>query len=133
MEGLVNEIRTSDLCALSRHRFQAGSRRHCRRRDQLKREAQNRPTSLRTHILTCVAAAMIAVLGIEITQFEVFEDKSIKMDPIRLIEAVTAGVALLAAGTILMARGEVHGLTTGAGMWLAAGLGLACGRRACGS
>ena len=49
------------------------------------------------------------------------------MDPIRLIEAVTAGVAFLAAGTILMARGEVHGLTTGAGMWLAAGLGLACG------
>ena len=91
------------------------------------REAQNRPAGLRTHILTCVAAAMIAVLGIEITQFEVFEDELIKMDPIRLIEAVTAGVAFLAAGTILMARGEVHGLTTGAGMWLAAGLGLACG------
>ena len=70
---------------------------------------------------------MIAILGIEITQFEAFKDESIKMDPIRLVEAVTAGVAFLAAGTILMARGEVHGLTTGAGMWLAAGLGLSCG------
>jgi len=91
------------------------------------REVQNRPAGLRTHILTCVAAAMIAILGIEITQFPAFKDESVKMDPIRLIEAVTAGVAFLAAGTILMARGQVHGLTTGAGMWLAAALGLACG------
>lgn len=91
------------------------------------REVQNRPAGLRTHILTCVASAMIAILGIEITQFEAFKDESIKMDPTRLVEAVTAGVAFLAAGTILMARGEVHGLTTGAGMWLAAGLGLASG------
>ena len=33
----------------------------------------------------------------------------------------------LAAGTIILARGEVHGLTTGAGMWLAGAIGLACG------
>lgn len=91
------------------------------------REARNRPAGLRTHILTCVAAATFAILGIEITQFAPFDDESIRMDPIRLIEAVTAGVAFLAAGTILMARGKVHGLTTGAGMWLAAALGLACG------
>lgn len=91
------------------------------------REAKNRPAGLRTHILTCSATAMIAILGIEITQFDVFDDESIKMDPIRLIEAVTAGVAFLAAGLIFMARGEVQGLTTGAGMWLAASVGLACG------
>lgn len=91
------------------------------------REVQNRPAGLRTHILTCVAAAMIAVLTIEITQFPVFRDESVKMDPIRLVEAVTAGVAFLAAGLIMISRGEVHGLTTGAGMWLAAGVGLACG------
>lgn len=91
------------------------------------RESQNRPAGLRTHILTCVAAAMIAVLTIEITQFPVFKDESVKMDPIRLVEAVTAGVAFLAAGLIMISRGEVHGLTTGAGMWLAAGVGLACG------
>ena len=50
-----------------------------------------------------------------------------KVDPIRVVEAVTAGIAFLAAGTILFSRGEVHGLTTGAGMWLAGAIGLACG------
>ena len=49
------------------------------------------------------------------------------MDPIRLVEAATAGVAFLAAGMIVLSRGEVKNLTTGAGMWLAAGIGLACG------
>lgn len=91
------------------------------------RERRSRPAGLRTHILTCVAAAIIAILGIEITQFQAFKSTGVTMDPLRLIEAVTAGVAFLAAGTILFSRGEVHGLTTGAGMWLAAGLGLASG------
>jgi putative Mg2+ transporter-C (MgtC) family protein len=43
------------------------------------------------------------------------------------VEAVTAGVAFLAAGSILFTRGEVQGLTTGAGMWLAAAVGLSSG------
>jgi len=44
-----------------------------------------------------------------------------------VVEAVTAGIAFLAAGTILFSRGELHGLTTGAGMWLAGAIGVACG------
>lgn len=48
--------------------------------------------------------------------------------PIRIIEAVTAGVAFLAAGAIIRGgRGTVQGLTTGANMWLAGALGVACG------
>jgi putative Mg2+ transporter-C (MgtC) family protein len=49
------------------------------------------------------------------------------MDPIRLVEAVTAGVAFLAAGMIVLRQGTVRNLTTGAGMWLAAAIGLAAG------
>jgi putative Mg2+ transporter-C (MgtC) family protein len=44
-----------------------------------------------------------------------------------LIEATTAGVAFLAAGLIFFSKGQVHGLTTGAGMWLAGAIGLAVG------
>jgi putative Mg2+ transporter-C (MgtC) family protein len=40
---------------------------------------------------------------------------------------VTAGVAFLAAGTIIQSGGTVQGLTTGASMWLAGAVGLACG------
>ena len=48
-------------------------------------------------------------------------------DPLRLIEAVTAGVAFLAAGSIITSGGKIKGLTTGAGMWMAGAVGLACG------
>jgi putative Mg2+ transporter-C (MgtC) family protein len=91
------------------------------------REWQQRPAGLRTHMLVCVAGALITILTIEITHVPFFQDNAVQVDPIRLIEAVTAGVAFLAAGVIILSKGEVHGLTTGAGMWVAASVGLACG------
>lgn len=93
----------------------------------MEREWRNRPAGLRTHILICLATAMIAILTIEITHVDVFAGQEIRIDPIRLVEATTAGVAFLAAGLIFFAKGEVHGLTTGAGMWLAGAIGLAVG------
>lgn len=91
------------------------------------REWRKRPAGLRTHILICVAAATFGVLTIEIVHTPVFGREAVVADPIRAVEAVTAGVAFLAAGTILFSRGEVQGLTTGAGMWLAGAVGLSCG------
>lgn len=93
----------------------------------LEREWRKHSAGLRTHILVCLAAATTALLTIEITHSPVFGSESIRIDPIRLVEAVTAGVAFLAAGMIVFMRGEIHGLTTGAGMWLAATVGLATG------
>lgn len=83
---------------------------------------------LRTHILIAMASCLFALLSMEIMARESDEPS----DPLRLIEAVTAGVAFLAAGSIIMARGAVLGLTTGAGMWLAGAIGLACGIGAAG-
>ncbi|MDQ6434051.1 MgtC/SapB family protein [Mesorhizobium sp. LHD-90] len=95
------------------------------------REWRNRPAGLRTHILVCVAAATFAILTIEIIHAPMFTTDAlkdaVKVDPIRVVEAVTAGVAFLAAGVVIFTRGQVHGLTTGAGMWLAGAIGVACG------
>jgi putative Mg2+ transporter-C (MgtC) family protein len=95
------------------------------------REWRNRPAGLRTHILVCVAAATFAILTIEIVHAPMFtsdaRSDAVKVDPIRIVEAVTAGVAFLAAGVVIFTRGQVHGLTTGAGMWLAGAIGVACG------
>ena len=97
----------------------------------VEREWRNRPAGLRTHVLVCVAAATFGILTIEIIHAPMFAvegiRESVKVDPIRVVEAVTAGVAFLAAGSIMFSRGEVHGLTTGAGMWLAGAIGVACG------
>lgn len=91
------------------------------------REWRNRPAGLRTHILIGVSTAAIAIIATEITHLDDFGGQEIRIDPLRLVEATTAGVAFLAAGLIFFAKGEVHGLTTGAGMWLAGATGLAVG------
>lgn len=91
------------------------------------REWRARPAGLRTHILICVSTAAIAILAIEITHLQDFGGQEIRIDPLRLVEATTAGVAFLAAGLIFFTKGEIHGLTTGAGMWLAGVIGLAIG------
>jgi len=93
----------------------------------LEREWRNHPAGLRTHILVALAAAAFTIIGIEIVHSSQFEAEGARLDPLRLIEAVTAGVAFLAAGTIIFARGRIKGLTTGAGLWLAGAIGLAAG------
>lgn len=90
------------------------------------REARSRPAGLRTHMLTALAAAVFTIIALEIYE-EIGTARGLSGDPIRAIEAVTAGVAFLATGGIIHARGQVRGLTTGAAMWLAGAVGVSCG------
>lgn len=93
----------------------------------LDRELRQKAAGLRTHILVSLAAAIFTLITFEIF-FEMNELMAEpRSDAIRIIEAVTAGVAFLAAGTIIQSGGAVQGLTTGASMWLAGAVGLACG------
>nr|WP_110033791.1 MgtC/SapB family protein [Hoeflea marina] len=91
------------------------------------RELAERPAGLRTHMMVCLAAATFAVVALEIIAMPVFDTDHVRSDPLRLVEAITAGVAFLAAGTILVKGGKLSGLTTGAGMWLAGATGLCAG------
>ena len=93
----------------------------------IERELADRPAGLRTHMMISLAAALFAIIALEITALPAFSGDHIQSDPLRLVEAITAGVAFLAAGSILMRRGKVQGLTTGAGMWLAGACGLSAG------
>lgn len=91
------------------------------------RELRNKPAGLRTHILVSLAAALFTLITFELHHAVVSNNARTTADPIRIIEAVTAGVAFLAAGAIIQSRGNVQGLTTGANMWMAGALGVACG------
>lgn len=90
------------------------------------REWRNHSAGLRTHILVSLSAAVLATIALELGRSKLFEG-DIRMDPMRLVEAVTNGVAFLAAGMIAFTRGRVVGLTTGAGMWLAGAICLSAG------
>jgi len=93
----------------------------------IEREARDRAAGLRTHMTVGMAAAAFALITLHLVEMFSHESNVIRLDPIRLVEASTAGVAFLAAGMIVLSRGQVKNLTTGAGMWLAAAIGLATG------
>lgn len=91
------------------------------------RELRDKPAGLRTHMLISLAAGVFTLLALELHQQLARANEHSGSDPIRIIEAVTSGVAFLAAGAIIQSRGAVQGITTGANMWLAGALGVACG------
>jgi len=91
------------------------------------REAGAHSAGLRTNMLVGLAAATFAVITFHLVDLYSDRGAAVRMDPLRLVEALTAGVAFLAAGMIVMSRGRVKNLTTGAMLWLSAAIGLAAG------
>jgi putative Mg2+ transporter-C (MgtC) family protein len=87
------------------------------------REAQGKAAGLRTHMLVCMGAAL-AVTAMQIKGASVNELA-------RVVEGVITGVGFLGAGTILKrhlhGHESVHGLTTAAGIWLTAAVGISIG------
>lgn len=91
------------------------------------REVRDRPAGLRTNMLTALAASLFTIITFEIFHHVRTLEDDPNVDPIRIIEAVTAGVAFLAAGTIIRGGGKVRGLTTGAALWMSGAVGVATG------
>ena len=88
----------------------------------LEREMKSRAAGLRTYILVCVGACLIMLTNQYI--YQVFKTG----DPVRMGAQVISGIGFLGAGTIIVTkRNRIKGLTTAAGLWSTAGLGLALG------
>ena len=89
----------------------------------LQRESRGQFAGFRTHILVCVGAALAMLTNQYICEF--FTGTH---DPARLGAQVITGVGFLGVGTILITGGhKIKGLTTAAGLWASACLGLAVG------
>ncbi len=89
----------------------------------LERERHGRAAGLRTHILVCIGATTAVVAGLF-----VFYRLGFSNDPLRAGAQVISGIGFLGAGTILMRDGNhVVGLTTAAGLWTTAAIGLLVG------
>lgn len=93
----------------------------------MERERQDKPAGLRTHMLISLASALFVIIALEIGVAPGQGDQTLEVDPSRVVEAVTAGVAFLAAGSIIRSGRDVKGVTTGAAMWLTSAVGVACG------
>lgn len=88
------------------------------------REISNRPAGLRTYILVTVGAATFTLVAIGFLNVAREQDLD-GLDPMKLLGGVVGGIGFLGAGTIIEAGGRVRGLTTAAGLWLTASLGIA--------
>ena len=89
----------------------------------LEREKNKRPAGFRTHILVCVGACMTALIG-----FFVWNQTGGNNDPMRISAQVISGIGFLGVGTILVKEHDhITGLTTAAGLWATATIGIACG------
>ena len=93
----------------------------------LEREFHKNTAGLRTNMLIGLAAVTFCVITIHMMETMAEGHEAARLDPIRLVEAVTAGIAFLAAGVVVYTRGDVKGLTTGASMWMVGAVGVACG------
>ena len=78
-------------------------------------------------MLVSTAACLFIIVSQQLASMQFGAGDALRVDPLRLIEAVTAGVAFLAAGIIFTSHGKVRNATTGASMWLCGAIGLACG------
>lgn len=90
----------------------------------LERESLNRPAGLRTYTLVCVGSALAMLVSMDM--YYSF-NQTVNADPGRIAAQVISGIGFLGAGTIMREGATVRGLTTAAGLWTVACIGLAVG------
>ncbi len=87
----------------------------------MERGRKCRPAGFRTYMIVCMASSLVMMTGVSLVAY------SSTGDPARLGAQVISGIGFLGAGTIIVTPRQVKGLTTAAGLWAAACIGLAVG------
>lgn len=95
----------------------------------LEREWRGRAAGFRTHILVCLASAllMLAAMSQADWAFRALPDENIVTDPTRMAHGVLTGIGFLCAGVIFRTGFSIHGLTTAASLWITSAIGLLFG------
>ncbi|MFC2280535.1 MAG: MgtC/SapB family protein, partial [Treponema socranskii subsp. buccale] len=87
----------------------------------LERGRKHRPAGFRTYMIVCLSSALIMITDLYLVEFYGTGD------PARLGAQVISGIGFLGAGSIMISNMRIKGITTAAGLWGSAGLGLAIG------
>lgn len=93
----------------------------------IERERKDKPAGIRTIMLITVGATIYMLVSELIPTITEGPESITRTDPARVAAQVVTGIGFLGAGTIIQARGSVHGLTTAAVIWVAASIGLVIG------
>ena len=92
----------------------------------IERGFRAKEAGFRTHFLVALGAAVFMVLSAHGFDDVVFTE-NIRLDVSRIAAQVVSGIGFIGAGTIIFQRHAVHGLTTAAGLWVTAAIGMAAG------
>lgn len=92
----------------------------------LDREYRAKEAGYRTHFLVSLGSALIMIVS-QYGFTEVLDMPGMGLDPSRIAAQVVTGIGFIGAGTIILHKQIVRGLTTAAGIWATSGIGLAIG------
>ena len=93
----------------------------------LEREYRRKEAGLRTYSLVSLGSAFFTIISYE--SLKLFGSQVVDFDPTRIIGQIVLGVGFLGAGLIIFRGVHVEGLTTAAGLWVAAAIGAAIGTK----
>jgi len=95
----------------------------------IEREIRGRQAGFRTFLLVCLGSALAMVVSVHFAHVDWAPNKgtNINVDPARIAYGVMAGIGFLGGGVIVHSKGAVRGLTTAAGLWCIAAVGLSAG------
>jgi len=91
----------------------------------LQREYRAKEAGFRTHFLVSLGSCLFMILSQY--GFDAVVDSTTSFDPSRIASQVVTGIGFIGAGTIIFQKHVVRGLTTAAGIWTTAAIGMACG------
>lgn len=91
------------------------------------REYRAKEAGIRTHFLVALGSALFMILSEYGFDAVLADHKEYSFDPSRIAAQVVTGIGFIGAGTIILQKHVVRGLTTAAGLWVTAAIGLTCG------
>ena len=92
----------------------------------IEREIRQKSAGIRTHIVVALASALMMIVS-QYGFAGVLGEPGVGLDPSRIAAQVVSGIGFIGAGTIIIHRQLVRGLTTAASLWATAGIGLTAG------
>lgn len=92
----------------------------------LEREYKRKEAGLQTYSLVSLGACLFTIVTFELFNLFIGET-NVSFDPSRIVQAVAVGIGFIGAGVIIYQRDHIEGITTAAGLWCSAAIGVAIG------
>ena len=97
----------------------------------VERKNRFKEAGLRTHLIVALGSALVMIVSkygfFDLLRYAQNMNYEVKLDPSRLASNIITGIGFLGAGTIFVRKQVINGLTTAAGLWATAGIGMAIG------